>query len=99
MGIFKAKEPSGPKVSVRPAIMIIPSTDPFPLVTPTQDTPQSTPYPLIQAGENALIAMLEVFKPSPEGAIHIHDDAFQRFPIRSPRLLANGLFHLLQALC
>jgi hypothetical protein len=30
MGVFKAKKPSGPKVTVRPAIMIIPSTDPQP---------------------------------------------------------------------
>ena len=99
MGSFKAKEPSGSKVSIRPAVMIIPSTYSFPLVTPTQDTPQSTPYPLIQAGEDAFITMLEVLKPSPEDTIHLHNDAFQRFPIRSSRLLANGLFHFLQALC
>lgn len=98
MGIFKAKEPSGPKVSVRPAIMIIPSTYPFPLVPPTQDVPQSASYPLIQAGEGFLVAMLEVLIPPSEGAIHIPDEAFQRLPIRSSRLLANGFFQFLQAL-
>jgi hypothetical protein len=91
MGIFKAKKPSGPKVTVRPAIMIIPSTDPFPLVTPTQDAPQSTPYPLIQAGRR-FYYYAEVLKPSPR-CHSPPNDAFQRFPIRSSRLLANGLFH------
>ena len=71
MGVFKAKEPSGPKVSVRPAIMIIPSTYPFLLVTPTQDAPQAAPYPLIQAGEDSPVAMLEVLIPSSQGDVHI----------------------------
>ena len=71
MGIFKAKKPSVPKESVRPAIMIIPSTDPFPLVPPSQDTSQSAAYPLIQARKDSLIAVLKVLKPSPKGAIHL----------------------------
>jgi hypothetical protein len=98
MGIFKAKEPSGPKVSVRPTIMIITPTYPFALDTPTQDAPQSTPHPLIKAWEDSPITMLEVFKPSSKGAIHICNDTFQRIPIRAPGFHTNSFFQFLQAL-
>jgi len=99
MGIFKAKEPSGPKESVRPPIMVITPADPLPLETPSEDTPQAAPYPLIKARKSALIAMLEVLKPSPKRAVDIGNNALQRVSVGSPRLLTNGLFHLLQALC
>ncbi len=99
MGIFKAKIPSGPKEPVRPSIMVITPADPLPLEAPSENTPQAAPYPLIQAREGALIAMLEVLKPSPKRAVDIGNNALQRVSIGSPRLLTNGLFQFLQALC
>ncbi len=86
MGIFKAKEPSGPKVTIRPAIMIIPSTDSLSLVTPTQDTPQSTPYPLIQAGEDASLPNAS-FHPLFKGLQHAirPDRTFHPGPLLEPR--------------
>ena len=98
MGVFKAKELSSPKVSVRPAIMIIPSTYPFLLVPTSQDASQAASYLLIQAGKDSPAAMLEVLMPSSQGSVHPRDDAFQRLPVGSSHLLANGLFQFLQAL-
>jgi hypothetical protein len=94
MGIFKAKEPGGPKESVRPSIMVVSSTDPLSLETPSEDAPQATPYPLVKARKGSPITMLEVFKPSPKRAVHIGNNAFQRVPVGSPRFRPNGFLQL-----
>jgi len=98
MGIFKAKEPGGPKESVRPSIMVVSSTDPLSLETPSEDAPQATSYPLVKARKGSPITMLEVFKPSPKRAVHIGNNAFHRVPVGSPRFRANGFLQLYQTL-
>jgi len=98
MGIFKAKEPSSPKESVRPSIMVIAPADPLPLGTTTEDTPQAAPYPLVKVRKSSPITVLEVFKPSAKGAVHIRNNAFQRVPVGSSRLRTNDFLQLSEAL-
>src|SRR4030042_5361655 len=98
MGIFKAKDPSSPKESVRPSIVVIAPTDPLPLETPSEDTPQAAPYPLVKARKSSSITVLEVFKPSAKGAVHIPNNAFQRVPVGSSRFRTNGFLQLSQTL-
>jgi hypothetical protein len=59
MGIFKAKEPSSPKVSIRPAIMIVPSTY---LINQTEPNPSF--HPLFEGLQHALRPN-RTFHPSP----------------------------------
>ena len=67
-------------------------------MTAVQDGPQPPAYPSVQVPKRALLAMLEVFKPSSGRAVHVAYDLLQTSTIVARGLLANGVFELILAL-
>ena len=74
MGFYKAEKPMSSKELVWPAIMIVATADPVKPYALAQDAPKATAHPFVDDREGPFATMLEVFEPSPQGAIDLFDD-------------------------
>jgi hypothetical protein len=98
MGLYKAEQPVIPKEAVRPALMIVSSTNTFEPYALAQDASNPASHPTVYRGKRPFVAMFEVLKPSPKGVIHLFDDRCQALAIAAPGLGADGVFELLETL-
>lgn len=98
MGLYKVEKPLFPKELIRPALMIMSSTNTFKPFALSQDTSNPASHPTIHRGERPFVAMFEVLEPSSKGAIDLFDDHCQAMAVAAPGLRADGVFELLEAL-
>src|SRR6266704_2232494 len=63
-----------------------------------QHGPQSPPDQLVEIEEDVRIGVFEVAEPALERPVEINDDDLQALPSASPRLLADRLLQLVEAL-
>ena len=91
MGIVKANIPKIPKVFVCPAYVVLTPADPFFLIVPAQDTPQSAPYPAIQRLEGRPVAVLEVPEPSNARFVDVLDNGRHAPAIAPAGLASDGI--------
>ena len=82
---------------VWPALMVAPSTSTATLLTLAEDAPQAHPYPLVEARERGLVAVLEVLEPSDGSSVDALDDVGQAVAVGSSGLAANRVLELHQA--
>src|SRR3989442_2647477 len=97
-GCGHREQPVFSEVSIGPELVVSPPHPSFQTVALAQDGSHSSPYPTVQVSERTFLAVLEVAKPSAQGAIHLRDDLFQAFAVGPSSLLANGFFELFQTL-
>jgi hypothetical protein len=74
MGALKAEEPMIPKETIRPAIVVAPTTDPSTLRPFTKNRAQTTAYPSVYGRKGSFVAVLEIHKPTFESGIDVRDD-------------------------
>ena len=98
MGRNKSKQPTLAKEGIRPALMITATAPTSPTQTSAKNTAHPHPYPTVQPRKRGRVAVLEVLKPAPRGAIDVLDDSLQAMPTRALSLRANRCFELIQAL-
>ena len=82
MGLLQAKQPERGKVSVGPARLVgtICFGTPFPMTSFAQDATQPAADKAIFHAECRPVAVLEVFKPAPQRAVHVGDDLGHAMP-------------------
>jgi hypothetical protein len=91
MGFHEAEKPMCPKEFVGPTVMIVSTADTLKADTFAQNTSNPTSYPRILTGKGPLVAMLKVFKPSSETAIHSFNDLRQAVAIAASSSRPNGI--------
>ena len=99
MGCFQTEQPLTGKEVIRPELVIFPSTSTaFPMPT-SQNRAQAASQPTVQSAEDPWAAVLEIFKPADQCAIHIDNDrleALTRIPFRlRPQRVLEFLLTLL----
>src|SRR5882724_2836853 len=67
-------------------------------MTLAEDTTQPHAHPAVLLAERGVMAMLEIFKPAAQRAVHIFDDDQQGMPIGPPCLAPDGVPQFLDAL-
>src|SRR5262249_44160604 len=82
MGLLQAKQPKCGKVGIGPARLVgtICFGTPFPAASFAQDASQPAADKAIFHAECRAIAVLEVFKPAPQRAVHVSDDLGHAMP-------------------
>ena len=98
MGVFKIKEPKVPKEFVRPAYMIKASADTLTLTTPSENTPQTTANPFVQAWKSPCETVLKILEPASEQSIQTSYYCFQALPLGSFGFPTYGVHETFQAL-
>ena len=98
MGCNKREQPLLSKEGISPAVMVGPST-----LTPTAPTfpeyaAKAHAYPGVQRLEGIPTAVLEIFKPTPEGPIDVQDNREETMAISTPGLVTDRVFEFLLAL-
>ena len=86
------------KVGVRPALMVRPASASAQVLAFAENTAQPHPHPAVLSPERGLVAMFEILKPAPQRFVHVRDDYRQRVSISPPRLAADSVTQLLDAL-
>src|SRR5438445_8749284 len=97
-GYGHREQPVFGEVGIGPELVVAHSHPAFQTVAFAQDGSHSSAYPTVQVSERTFLAVLEITKPSAQGAIHLRNDLFQAFAIGPSGFLANGFFELFQTL-
>src|SRR5437667_10138672 len=97
-GCGHREQPAFGEVGIRPELVVSHSDPPFQVVALAQDGSQSSAYPTVQVSKRTFLAVLEIRKPSTQGAVHLRNDLFHAFAVGPSGFLANGFFELFQAL-
>ena len=99
MGFYKAEKSTIPKEAVRPAIMIMASTDPVKTRPLAKDTAKAPPHPLIYDREGPFAAMLEVLEPALQRAVELLDDHGQALAVITLGFGTDNILELLHTFC
>jgi hypothetical protein len=98
MGRLQIKQPMRVKVGIPPALMVGTSAPTSPAFAAAQDAAQPHSDPAIQRRERPAIAVLEVFKPAPQGPVHSLDDSREALAVVAPGGSTYRLFQFPKAL-
>src|SRR5262245_48739494 len=78
--------------------MVLSAGSAFLFMSRAQHRAQASPNPCVFGLKDVFDAMLEVFKPAPQGLVHIGDDFFHRLCSQPPRFLPYRLPKFISAL-
>src|SRR3954469_15803922 len=98
MGSFQAVKPLVGEEGVGPALMVVTSATAGQLHPLAEDAPQTHAYPAVDPLKRPLVAVLEIFKPAPQGGIERPDDHEKALSGVPRGLRPDRFFELVQAL-
>jgi len=98
VGLCKAIKSMNSKESVGPAKMIVSSTDAMKPYAFAQNASKASSHPFIHHRESRFVAMLKVFKPTPQGSVDVLNNGIQTSAIAALGFGSNGVLELPHAL-